>query len=288
MEQPLRKITWQSVKIFYDRIGKFEISALIPLVMVVFLISLTIIGLASPQAASNYQTPLQKELAQREKTSESINTKILSRQKALDAANKNSSSTNKDKPSTSSSQPELNQAAKKIVAKFNLTPTEYQTLQQNTITAIGDSMLVNIGPTLQQVMPVITNGQVGRQPGTATDLLATIKSSNQLSNNILIMLGTNGQVTSTLIDQVINLVGPSRQVYWVNNYVQNRSWISQNEAAYTLANQKYQNFHLIDWASAVKNHRSWLGPDDIHPNNIGDKYLTNIIGTTIANTIKAK
>lgn len=280
LEQPLRHITFRDCKAFIQRITMLNYRSLSQLGVTLLLILVASFGLAAPEAASTYQPPLEKELAQREKKTEDANAKILAEQKAAEKAKKNAKN---DASAVSSST--LSDEDAKLATTYQLTAQEISTLKQTPVSAIGDSMLVNIGPTLQQLMPVVANGKVGRQPSTAPDLLTTIKGANQLSDNVLIMLGTNGSVTPKTISQVMNIVGTNRQVFWVNNYVQNRGWIPGNEQVYLQASKTYPNFHLIDWHQQVQNHADWLGPDQIHPNELGDKYLAHLIGSTIATTV---
>lgn len=281
LEQPLRRIKWPMVQSFFRKLTQLQLSVVAKSLVTLGLVTVACFGLLAPEAATNYQTPLQKELAAREKESEAANAKILAEQKKV-----------KEQPKSKTVAPAANSSSatsttdnKNAATAYNFTDSQLKILQNSAITAIGDSMLVNIGPSLQKVMPVVTNGKVGRQPDTAPDLLTTIKHANQLADNVLIMLGTNGIVEPDTLAKVMQIVGPSRQVFWVSNYVQDRSWIPSNEALYKKALAQYPNFHLIDWNSAVKNQRNWLGPDNIHPNPLGDKYLTHLIGTQIANTV---
>lgn len=281
LEQPLRRVKRAQVRAFINQLRTKKISAVSQTAVTLLLLIIAMVGLAAPEASSNYQTPLQKELAAREKESQAANAKILATQAKIKKAanNKATTSSSSSATSSSSSTPPVNPS------QTQLSTNQLKTLQQTGISAIGDSMLVNIGPSLQKVMPVVTNGKVGRQPSTAPDLLTTIKNANQLADNVLIMLGTNGSVRADMVARVMTIVGPQRQVFWVNNYVVNKSWIPANEQVYQQAQQKYPNFHLIDWQTAVKNQRTWLGPDNIHPNNLGDRHLTYLIGSTIANTV---
>ncbi|MCM0598123.1 acyltransferase family protein [Periweissella fabalis] len=281
LEQPLRHVTFADVKMFFNRILQLNYRSIAQLMITVILILIASLGMAAPEAASSYQPPLEKELSAREKEAEATNAKILAEQKAA----KNTQNDTNDKKSTFSKQ--LSKADDKLATTYEFTPDQLDVLKQTSVTAIGDSMLVNIGPTLQKFMPIVTNGKVGRQPSTAPSLLTTIKSDGQLSDNILIMLGTNGAVKPGMLAQVMDLVGNNRQVFWVNNYVQNRSWIPGNEQVYAQASKNYPNFHLIDWQQHVQNHLNWLGPDEIHPNPLGDKYLAHLIGSTIV-TISAE
>lgn len=290
LEQPLRHVTFTDVKAFFSQIGSFNYRTITQFAVTIFLVTIASFGLAAPEAASNYQPPLEKELASREQKTEAANTKILAEQKAAQTATKKAQedAKNNQTKASSASSSSLSSADAQLAAFYQFTPQQLSVLKQTPVTAIGDSMLVNIGPTLQKFMPVFANGKVGRQPSTAPDLISTIKAAGQLSDNVLIMLGTNGTVKPQDLAQVMKLVGPKRQVFWVNNYVQDRSWIPGNEQLYVQAGKMYPNFHLIDWHQKVQFHADWLGPDDIHPNNIGDKYLANLIGTTIVTTLAQK
>ncbi|QBO35205.1 acetyltransferase [Periweissella cryptocerci] len=273
LERPLQHINVAKTKTVYGRFMHNDRHVLIATGVAIVVIAIFSFGLFQPQAATGYQSPLQVQLAKREREAKRAN-KVVTEAQA--AKLKQPKSKTKKEATTAPTKTHLSAKQRRIARTYNLSYPAAQTLVNTQITAIGDSMLINVGPSLQKIVPTVIDGQIGRQPGVAPDLL----HQRKLMPNILVMLGTNGLVNQLTIDQVMKLAGTKRQVFWVNNFVANKSWIAPNVKI--LAKQHQANFHLINWHALVRTHQDWLGPDGIHPNTVGDIHLTNLIASEVA------
>ena len=49
--------------------------------------------------------------------------------------------------------------------KYGLNTEQFTTIRDNRVTAVGDSVMVDVAPDLQELMPnTVANATVGRQP----------------------------------------------------------------------------------------------------------------------------
>ncbi|WP_243198210.1 acyltransferase family protein [Weissella diestrammenae] len=164
-----------------------------------------------------------------------------------------------------------------IAQRFEITDQALSQLNDLNFTAVGDSLLLNAAPNLQQVLPkMVVNAEVGRQTQSVIDLLIGMGHDKTLADNVLIAVGTNGVVKPDMINAVMTAVGPNRQIYWVNAYA-DRPWVATNDANLADAAKRYRNLHIIDWHTAVSGHTDWLGPDAVHPNPDGSLAYTKLI-----------
>lgn len=93
----------------------------------------------------------------------------------------------------------------------------------NEILAIGDSIMLDITPTLNKTYNSITiDGKIGRQMSEAITLATKYAEFNDSDKAVIIELGTNGYFTSKQIDELLDSFSKSH-VFLVNTRVP-RSW----------------------------------------------------------------
>lgn len=166
--------------------------------------------------------------------------------------------------------------------KYGLTQFELQLAQQTGLTAIGDSVMVDGQQVLTSIFPkIVVDAAVSRQASDLPKLLTDKVNQKVIAANILIGLGTNGQITGEIIDQAMKIATPRREVFWITNHVPNRAWQDSNNALLTQKAQQYRNLHLINWHNYVAPHADWLYHDLTHPNPQG----ATMYGTFIAKRI---
>ncbi|MGQ0441700.1 hypothetical protein ACT4UT_38735, partial [Bacillus sp. B-TM1] len=72
-----------------------------------------------------------------------------------------------------------------------------------TVTAIGDSVMIDITPYLKNTFPDIRiDAQIGRQLSKAIPVVEQLKNEGNLGNYVIIGLGTNGAFTT---EQLVSL-----------------------------------------------------------------------------------
>ncbi|MDR3190099.1 MAG: acetyltransferase [Lactobacillaceae bacterium] len=167
--------------------------------------------------------------------------------------------------------------------KYHITDKEYDAMKGNVVTAVGDSVMLDAGPDLQDLMPnTLVDAQVGRQSQQAVDIIHNMAVNHTLAPNLVIAIGTNGSLKPEMIDSVMQSAGTDREVYWVNAYA-DRSWVPDNNHNLDAANKRYKNLHVIDWSAAVMaGHKDWLSPDEVHPNIPGSVEYVSLIAQEIA------
>ena len=138
-----------------------------------------------------------------------------------------------------------------------------------SVTAVGDSVMVASTPALQQVLPGISiNAMVGRQFSTGLQVIAGLKAQGLLRPIVVVGLGTNGTVTSAEISQLFAEIGPARKLVLVNTF-EARSWEQEVNSTLAAAAAGHQGVVLADWYTTIEHRTNLLWPDGIHPQPSG-------------------
>lgn len=139
-----------------------------------------------------------------------------------------------------------------------------------SVTAVGDSIMVAATPSLDQALPgIYINAMVGRQFSTGLEVIAQLKAQGQLRTIVVVGLGTNGPVTSDEISQLFAEIGPNRRLVLVNTF-EDRWWEQQvNSTLAATAAAHPANVVLADWYDTIDNRTNLLWPDGIHPQPAG-------------------
>ena len=220
------------------------------------------------QASAHKQTTLQKNIKANSKAASKRNIVALKHQHA---AKKLATKT------------KLNQQQKNIVRKYHLTASQLIAMNKTDLTAIGDSVLLDVSTDLQEVIPGTTiQGRVGRQMTEVPAIVKKLKTCGKLAHNVLLNVGTNGTITNEQAEQVVKLIGSDREIYWVTAHVPTQSWQNQVNAQIKKTARQHHNVHVIDWHQQALNQSSWFASDNVHPNETGNRQLTALIVRRIA------
>jgi peptidoglycan/LPS O-acetylase OafA/YrhL len=154
--------------------------------------------------------------------------------------------------------------------------TQIPSKSYEEILAIGDSVMLDIAPSLYEIYPNITiDGKVGRQLYQAIELIPTYADFNNPNNAVIIELGSNAFFTNEQIDELLNSFEKAH-IYLVNVRVP-RQWEKQvNNALSKKANER-NNVTLIDWYSASIDHPEYFVSDGVHLQPSGIEALTALI-----------
>ncbi|MGJ7911264.1 acyltransferase family protein [Neobacillus sp. LXY-1] len=148
------------------------------------------------------------------------------------------------------------------------------------ILAIGDSVMIDIAPSLQNIFPDITiDAKIGRQVSQAIKLAPGYADFNQPSKSVIIQLGTNGYFTNDQIDSLLSAFSRAH-IYLVNTRVP-RSWEGKVNQALYKKSQEYENVKLVDWHSKAIDHPEYFTADGVHLLPKGVETLTNLINQSI-------
>lgn len=149
------------------------------------------------------------------------------------------------------------------------------------VTAIGDSVMVDATPYLQQLLPgIVINAQVGRQMTQAPAVISQLKSEGKLGNRIILELGTNGDFTQGQLVSVLNALGPVRQIVLVNTRVP-RPWQNVTNATLAKVAASYPHTVLVNWFAASAGKNSYFYPDGVHLNPQGSLFYARLIAHAV-------
>jgi peptidoglycan/LPS O-acetylase OafA/YrhL len=149
------------------------------------------------------------------------------------------------------------------------------------VTAIGDSVMIDIAPYLQKLLPgVVIDAHIGRQMYQAPAVVSQLKSKGNLGKRVIIELGTNGPFSKNQLVSLLNSLGNVQQIVLINTRVP-RPW--QNVVNATLADVAAHDprITLVDWYGASAGHDSFFYSDGVHLNPEGSKYYASLVAKAI-------
>ncbi|MBH5331183.1 acyltransferase family protein [Lactiplantibacillus plantarum] len=288
IENPMRHYDYSRLLVdFKDFLRKPKFNrvttAIVALTTVLFVITAVGFVQQPSKAEANKKTELQKTIAANSKAADKKNAAALKRQKAAQAAAASSKKVATEKMQTKQAEAKLNSKQKQVEKEYDLKPQVVLAMANTDLTAIGDSVLLDVSSDLQDVIPgTVVQGRVGRQVTEVPGIINSLKLQGQLAHNVLLNIGTNGTITDDQAEQVVKLIGKDRQIFWVTAHVPTQSWQNQVNAQIAKTAKKHANVHVIDWHGRAQNQSGWFADDNVHPNTTGNRQLTNLIANRIA------
>lgn len=191
----------------------------------------------------------------------------------------------KDKLAKKVAKIHLTKHEKKIARNYKLNKLETRTASKTHITAIGDSVMIDVKPDVKQVFRhSAVSGSVGRQFYSLPGIVRHLKATGHLSKYIVINLGINGPPTQHDINSVLKTVGKDRQIFWINTRVP-RHWQNTTNRMISKNAKKHSNVHLVNWYKASKGHKSWYASDRVHLDLTGEKYYTRTLAKKVSDVL---
>ena len=145
---------------------------------------------------------------------------------------------------------------------------------------IGDSVSLGANDQLNEEFPhglIDTEGS--RQISAALPVLQDYINKGVVGDTVVISLSTNGYAEPDELQQIMDMCGPDRDVWFVNIRVPDERCEPNNAAIQALVD-KHDNAHLIDWYSASAGHDDWFIEDGIHLTWDGrDAYAKLVVNT---------
>jgi hypothetical protein len=151
------------------------------------------------------------------------------------------------------------------------------------VTAVGDSVMLDYQTPLEADIPGIdVEAAVSRQWATGEAILSQLKAEGQLGAEVIVALGTNGPITDTDFDDMMNALQGASRVVFVNVHV-DRPWQDPNNAVLARGAARYPRVYIADWATVAAANPLWFGPDGTHLaiNGTGADDLAALITTTV-------
>jgi hypothetical protein len=146
--------------------------------------------------------------------------------------------------------------------------------------AVGDSLMIDIQPYLEADLPgVQVDGMVSRQFESGIAVVQAARAAGTLGNVVVVELGTNGSVTASDIDAMMQAATGVRRVIFVNVDVP-RSWEAPDNAVLAAGVARYPGVAVLaDWYSLSSGHPEWFTPDQVHLQPAGAQAMAALIAS---------
>jgi peptidoglycan/LPS O-acetylase OafA/YrhL len=149
------------------------------------------------------------------------------------------------------------------------------------ITAIGDSVMVEVGPELQKLFPdIVVDGKIGRQMYQAPQVIEDLKNQGRLGNTVIIELGANGAFTEKQFADILELLGTDRQIVLINTRVP-KPWESVVNHLLGQAAEDHANIKLVDWYTASSGHNEYFYSDGVHLQQAGVQAYASLVADAV-------
>jgi hypothetical protein len=131
--------------------------------------------------------------------------------------------------------------------------------------ALGDSVMLGAKSALIQTIPNIhVDAAVSRQFWQATGVMQFYRDHGLLPSIVIVGLGTNGQVTDGLFDQMMQAIGPNHYVYFLTARVP-RPWEGSTNDALHRGKQRWgAKVTILEWHDYAGCHDDWFVNDGFH------------------------
>ena len=135
----------------------------------------------------------------------------------------------------------------------------------NHVTAIGDSVMIDQEPDLQQDIPGIdVEATVSFQFYQGIELAQSLRAEHRLGAIVVIGLGTNGPFSTQQFDQMMAACAGASRVVFINVHV-DQPWQDEVNAALAADVARYPKVAVLaDWEALAAQHPEWFYSDGTH------------------------
>jgi hypothetical protein len=145
------------------------------------------------------------------------------------------------------------------------------------VLAVGDSVMLGSARKLT-ARGLLVNAEKNRQVLEALQVFNYYRSINELGENVVIHLGTNGTTKEATFDRVLRPLSDVDRVLVLTVRVPGREYQNINNKIINALPLKYPNVTILDWLAYSKPHKDWFASDGVHPNSLGqDQYVDFIM-----------
>ncbi|MEK4893843.1 MULTISPECIES: acyltransferase family protein [Bacillus] len=254
IENPIRKGALKNIRIKNLKIRNLTLSCKLVLICAVFISSIATFGLTTASKEKE-NTQKDKVEAVQEVQEEQAKHPVAVWEKPAD-----------EPPQNKEEQKEENPAQPK---------------DPLTVTAVGDSIMIDITPYLKNTFPNIRiDAKIGRQMSQAILAVEQLKNEGNLGSNVIIGLGTNGAFTKEQLASLIEVIGNERKIILINTRVP-RPWESLVNEKLKEAASSYKNVVLVDWYSASAGNKAYFEPDGVHLTKIGAEAYAALVAKEV-------
>ncbi len=146
------------------------------------------------------------------------------------------------------------------------------------VSAVGDSIMIDIQPYLEADIPGVTvDGVVSRQFETGIGVVQAERAAGTLGSVLVVELGTNGSVTPADFDAMMQAAAGVKRVVFVNINVP-RPWEAPDNAVLAAGVARYPGVAVLaDWNAVSTPHPEWFTPDQVHLQPTGAQALAALV-----------
>ena len=146
------------------------------------------------------------------------------------------------------------------------------------VTAVGDSIMLDIQPELTADLPDVTvDGLVSRQFEAGIGVVQADRAAGTLGRVLVVELGTNGSVTSSDVDAMMQAAQGVTRVVFVNVCVP-RDWTAGDNAVLAAGVARYPGVAVLaDWNALATPHPEWFTADQVHLDPTGAAALAALV-----------
>jgi hypothetical protein len=146
------------------------------------------------------------------------------------------------------------------------------------VTAVGDSIMLDIQPELTADLPgVAVDGLVSRQFEAGIAVVRADRAAGTLGSVLVVELGTNGAITPSDVDAMMQAAQGVRRVVFVNVNVP-RYWAAGDNAVLAAGVARYPGLAVLaDWNALSTPHPEWFTADQVHLDPAGATALAALI-----------
>lgn len=147
-----------------------------------------------------------------------------------------------------------------------LRPTTLARIPAGGVTAIGDSVMLDAGPSLEAAIPAIAvDAAVGRQVSQGIALIAQLNAAGGLRKSVVFALGTNGTFSESEFDHLVQLT-TGRHLIVVTVHCGHCGWTNTNNAMIRANCGLATHCSVADWYPLAQEHPAWFvdGADGVH------------------------
>lgn len=167
-------------------------------------------------------------------------------------------------------------------------PADAAEITGDRITAIGDSVMLASAPGLLERFPGIqVDAAVSRSMYAAPGILRELAAAGELRDVVVVALGTNGSISARTLDDVLQAIGPDRQLILVNAYAP-RSWIDGVNADLAAFARRHPAVQVADWSDAIAPHPDLLAGDQVHPGAAGGRVFADAVADAVQRAEQAR
>jgi hypothetical protein len=152
------------------------------------------------------------------------------------------------------------------------------------ITAIGDSVMSASAPALADVLPgIYIDAKPSREMPAGLSVVRRLAASGKLRRVVVMGLGSNYIVTTSQLQQLLQIIGPHRTLVLINTYVPD-GWSKQVNATDAAFIRQHPKVVLADWYDTIKNRLNLLWPDQVHPIIPGTMVYARVVDQAVQAT----